>query len=446
MKRTAFFSEKTRMFCSSAVLAFVLIAGNSQATNGYFAHGIGIKYKALAGAGIALYLSPLSAASNPASMAFLGTRYDVNFTLFNPNREYSVSGNPSGFPGTFGLAPGTFESDSKTFLIPSLGANWQLNETISFGVSIYGNGGMNTDYQTQTFGFSPTGVDLAQLFIAPTLSIQVNERHGFGITPIFAWQRFRAQGLAAFGNFSSDATKLSDNNYNNSTGFGARIGYLGQWLDFLSVGAAYQTKISMSEFDDYAGLFAEQGDFDIPANWTVGVALGYQGFGVVFDVQKMMYSDIKSVGNPMDLQTNSPLMPNPNPNPNDPNTFFLPNPNFQPLGSANGWGFGWDDMTVVKIGAYLQTGDGWTWRAGFSFGDQPIPESEVLFNILAPGVIENHLTFGFSKEIAGGREINIVVMRAFSNSVTGANPLEAPGRQSIELKMDQWEVGVGFSF
>ena len=29
----------------------------------------------------------------------------------------------------------------------------------------------------------------------------------------------------------------------------------------------------MSEFDEYAGLFAEQGDFDIPSNWVIGIAI-----------------------------------------------------------------------------------------------------------------------------------------------------------------------------
>jgi len=37
-------------------------------------------------------------------------------------------------------------------------------------------------------------------------------------------------------------------------------------------------------------------------------------------------------------------------------------------------------------------------------------------------------------------------MRSFSKSVTGANPLEAPGAQMIELKMDQWEFELGFGF
>jgi len=37
-------------------------------------------------------------------------------------------------------------------------------------------------------------------------------------------------------------------------------------------------------------------------------------------------------------------------------------------------------------------------------------------------------------------------MSALSNSVTGPNPLEAPGQQNIEIKMDQWEIELGFSF
>jgi len=40
----------------------------------------------------------------------------------------------------------------------------------------------------------------------------------------------------------------------------------------VSVGAAYATKMSMDEFGDYRGLFAEAGDFDIPSNFTVGAA------------------------------------------------------------------------------------------------------------------------------------------------------------------------------
>lgn len=430
--------ERCNQLKSFWVVLFLLgsfALNSAHATNGYFSHGYGIKYKGMAGAGIALRLGPLGPATNPAALVFGKKSYDVSLSFFNPNRQYTVTGNPSGFPGTFGLAPGTIESGSTLFVIPSLSANWALNDNSSFGVSIYGNGGMNTNYDNQTFGFKPTGVDLSQLFVAPTFAFKAGAKHSFGVTPILAYQRFEANGLRAFGGFSSSPTKLTDNEHANSIGFGGRVGYLGEWMDFLSVGASYQTKVKMGEFDNYAGLFAEQGDFDIPANWTVGVALGFEQMGFVLDVQQMMYSDIKSVGNPMDLRSNSPILPT-----------GAPNPNFQPLGSDNAWGFGWEDMTVVKGGVYFQTSGGWTWRAGYSAGKQPIPESEVLFNILAPGVIEKHLTVGFSKALRGDKEISFVAMRAFSNSVSGGNPLEVPGRQTIELKMDQWEFGVGFSF
>ena len=85
-------------------------------------------------------------------------------------------------------------------------------------------------------------------------------------------------------------------------------------------------------------------------------------------------------------------------------------------------------------------------RAGYSWGEQPIPESEMLFNILAPGVIEQHLTFGVSKLVGSGQELTLALSRGFSKSISGPNALEVPGQQTIELKMDQWEFGFGVTF
>lgn len=424
---------------------------SATATNGYFRHGYGIQYRGLAGAGAALSLSPLASATNPAAIAFLGNQLDIGFSLFNPNREYTVTGNPSGFPFTFPLTPGTVESESNLFIIPTAGITVSLPGGNSLGLAIYGNGGMNTDYPVKTFdnpqvSFDPpTGVDLSQAFVAGTYARQITPDHAVGITGIFAFQRFQAEGLFAFGGFSSDPARLTNNGHSTSTGFGARVGYMGKFGP-VSVGAAYQTKISMSEFDEYAGLFAEQGDFDVPANWTAGIAVkASSALTIAVDVQQIMYGDVKSVGNPLDLENNPPFVPNPNPDPNDPNTFFLPNPNFQPLGSDNGWGFGWEDMTVVKLGVQVTPMPGLTLRGGFSTGGQPIPESEVLFNILAPGVIEQHITVGLSKSLGPKVTLNIAAMHALSNSVTGENRFEAPGQQQIELKMNQFEGDLGIS-
>jgi long-chain fatty acid transport protein len=416
--------KRTLQTLVAAAAAVGLFAPPARATNGYFAHGYGTHYKGIAGAGVALHLDTLAVGTNPAAMAFVGDRWDLGVALFNPNRFYDVIGNPSGFPGTFGLTPGQVESDSRYFPIPHLGANWRVGDTSSFGVAIYGNGGMNTDWPTSTFYAGPAGVDLSQLFVAPTYAVKLGDKHALGFTAIGAYQRFEARGVTSFAPFSSAPAQLSDNDHSSSYGGGFRVGYLGELSPHFAIGGSYQTKIWMGAFDDYAGLFAEQGDFDIPSTWVAGIAIKpTENVDIALDVQQVMYSGITSVGSPL-----------------------LPNLMQAPLGADGGAGFGWEDMTTVKGGVQLRAGEGWTWRAGYSYGSQPIPDREVLFNILAPGVIEQHLTLGFSKLIKGTQEFSFAIMRAFSKSIRGPNTLEVPGLQTIELKMDQWELEMSWSF
>ena len=270
MKRNS--NTGTMLVFLTIVLMFV--SSSVFGTNGYFRHGYGTHYRSLAGAGVALYLNSMGIANNPAGAVFLGSQLDAGFSIFSPLREYSVMGNPSGFPGTFPLAPGTVESDVKEFFIPYAGVNYALSGSARHAISLalYGNGGMNTKYPVKTFDNPqlefdpPTGVDLSQLFINLTYAREIFPSHSIGISGILAWQRFKAEGLYAFGGLSSDPGKLTNNGHQSGTGVGLRVGYLGEWFPALSVGASFQTRIKMKKFSEYAGLFAEQGGFDIPAN------------------------------------------------------------------------------------------------------------------------------------------------------------------------------------
>jgi long-chain fatty acid transport protein len=397
------------------------------ATNGYFSHGYGAKKKGMAGAGTAIASSSLDSVSNPAALVFIGKRFDVGLGLFMPDRGYTVNGNPSMFPGTFPLAPGSVESGSKLFFMPHLGSNFMLNDKTSIGVAIYGNGGMNTNYDMATFnGSSPTGVNLAQLFVDLTLSRQIAENHALGLTGIFAYQMFSAEGLEAFTMFSRDGSNLTNRGTDNAMGFGYRIGYLGKFSKYVSIGASYQTEVKMQNFDKYAGLFAEQGGFDVPAAFNIGIAINPSDkLTFAFDVQQIMYSKINSVANPM--------------NPMDFMSGIL-------LGDDNGAGFGWEDMTILKFGVQYVLNQTLSLRAGFSTGDQPIPTTEVMFNILAPGVIEQHATFGGTFKLKGDKEFSFYIMHAFPNSIIGPNPMEAPNQQEFKIEMHQWEVGFEFKF
>lgn len=405
----------------AALLA--LTAAPALATDGYFQLGYGTAQNGMGGAGVALSLNTMSPATNPAGNAWV-TGYDLSLAVFNPNREFTVTGAPSGYPGTFGLQPGTVKSGSSVFLMPSIGANWKLNESMTLGVAVYGNGGMNTNYDASVFYAGRTGVDLMQLYVAPTFTYKIGENHAFGISPVLGWQSFQAEGVGSFAPYSSSPQNLSNNAHDTSLGWGVRIGYLGKLTPWLSVGASYQTEMEMQKFEKYSGLFAEHGDFDIPKNWTVGVAVKpVESFTVAFDVQKIYYSDTESIGNPM-----------------------LPNLMTARLGDDGGAGFGWKDVTAYKFGLQWAASPTLVLRAGYAYAKQPIPESEVLFNILAPGVIEQHVTVGGSANVGATTKLNLAIVRALSKSVTGPNPLEVPGKQTIELKMDQWVFDLGLSF
>jgi long-chain fatty acid transport protein len=73
--------------------------------------------------------------------------------------------------------------------------------------------------------------------------------------------------------FSSDPANLTGDENSTAFGFGFKVGYQGKLTEDLSFGAAFQSKVYMSEFERYAGLFAQAGDFDVPANWQAGLHL-----------------------------------------------------------------------------------------------------------------------------------------------------------------------------
>ena len=413
------------IFSALIVLAGMFSTQPVKATDGYFGVGYGAQNKGLAGAGIAWYQNSLIN-GNPAGHVFLGKQYQIGVGFFNPNREYTVTGNPSGAPA-FGLAPGNVESDSKLFLMPSMGANWMINEKSSFSATVFGNGGMNTDYPTNTFhdpNSSTTGVDLGQMFVGLTYSRKIAEKHSFGVTALLAYQYFEAKGLTAFSQMSSDATKLTGNGHDSGFGYGVKFGYMGELAKGLHLGASYQTMLYMSEFDDYAGLFAEQGDFNIPSTWTVGLAYEInEDWAVMADYKAINYTDVASVSNRM-----------------DPMAFAT-----APLGTDKGAGFGWEDISIIKIGVEYAGVDTWTFRGGYSHCDQPVPETEVMFNILAPGIIEDHITLGCSKVLGdSGKALHLALVYAMPASVKGMNPMDPA--QTIEIEMNQFEVEIAFTF
>jgi long-chain fatty acid transport protein len=404
----------------AAGLALSAVAPWASATNGYFSAGYGTKSEAIAGAGIGYSQDSLAVATNPAGLTFIDGGLDLGLTAFQPDRGASISqgGQTAQFSG----------NATKLFLMPAAGYAHHLNDQWTLGVAVYGNGGMNTDYASNPFarfGAQGTaGVDLSQAFLSPAVAWRINEQNSLAVAVNFAYQEFKAKGLSLFSGFSSSPTNLSDRGSDHSEGVGVHLGWQGQLTPALTLGATWQSKISTGEFKKYAGLFADHGGFDIPA--TFGVGLGYKASDVwhlALDWQRIQYSGVASVGNSVA-------------------SLFAG----VPLGASNGPGFGWHDASVVKLGTVVQATDRLTLRAGLSHNSQPVQASQTFFNVLAPGVVRDHLTVGASWKLADRDEISFSYLHALRNTVKGSGSIPPSfGGGEVNVHLAEDALGIGYS-
>lgn len=429
------FSGRCSMLCRLNFMAIGLMLALGAcfpaiATNGYSPTGFGTTNKGIAGAGVAFPQDTLAAATNPAGMGIVGHRMDAGAALFSPSDRGFTANNDALSP--LQIPPGKYSSENDLFLVPHFGWNKPLDDHSTVGVSLGGNGGMNTEYKSAVFSnfgaafgiptSSPTGVNFEQLFLGVTYSHKVSEGQWLGIMPIAAVQRFKAEGLEPFDNpmATTEMGKVTNNGYDFSWGYGLRIGWLGKVNDRLSFGASYQSRLHMTEFDDYRGLFAEQGDFDTPSTWVLGLAYSASPtVTLILDYQNINYGEVKSLSNGNDVN-------------------FFVNPS-QRLGADNGLGFGWEDMGIWKLGIQWEYDPQWTFRAGYSHADQLFKGGQALFNVLAPATIRDHLSVGSTYTYNNKNKVTLALTHALNEEIKGDNPIFTPG-QTGSVEMEQWEV------
>jgi long-chain fatty acid transport protein len=477
-------------------LASVVAIQTAQATNGTMSHAYSPASKGMAGAGeAALPQDTLSIVGNPAGLTKLGKRMDVGAAWFSPHRKYSgvnpMRGDSAIAPIGSGNGTGTVESENNDFFVPNFGFSYPINDKSAFGVALFGNGGMNTDFRsvdtlgnlgtyggnngcanpphyqnalpcgpqvpgTAAIGGGDTGVNLTQLGIALGYALDVTDNLSLGASFLIGYQQIEIRGVGAFQGYTETFTQsmlanraasgtspsnLSDNGVDSALGYGVQLGALWEINPQWTAGISWRSKMYMDKLDKYSDLFAESGGFDMPSVGTIGLAFKPNDrLAFAFDVQQIWYSDIPSIGNNNELATRCDL-----------NAAFgfpsAPGNVYDPqycLGGSKGAGFGWRDMTVLKLGVQYALNDTLTLRAGYSHGNSPIVSREVAFNTLAPGVIEDHYTIGATYRLRKDYELTFWGMYAPENTVKG--PGAFTGSQAPEISMYQYELGVNFAW
>jgi long-chain fatty acid transport protein len=442
---------------AAAVALFV--PALASATNGYFLIGYGAKSRSMGGVGIAYGQDGLAAAANPAAMMMVpGTlRVDIGGEFFVPRR--AVIHNSAALGNT------DVRSGANLFLIPNMGAIVKVTPNLAVGFAMIG-AGLGTRYD-QTVPGHPTchdgntsqgsysnffnfnclgsttvGVSLMQMQMLPSVAYRFRHNQTIGVSAALAVQQFRAYGLQAFGgqglHFAAGNQNLTNQGNDWAYGAGARVGWLGQFFnERLTLGANWSSQVYMTKFNKYKNLFAEHGGFDIPENYGVGMSYKVTpDLVVAIDVQRIKWSSVASIGNP-------------GPNPANPNNFFPPG--IGKLGLPNGLGFGWQDRTAYKLGVAYRLNEQFTVRAGYDHMNSPIPNNQVLFNMLAPATVQNHLTLGASYRPSRNVEWSMNYMHAFRKTIRGPTAFGPQGGVPVignnaAISMVQNSLGVSFGY
>ncbi|HHJ18503.1 MAG TPA: hypothetical protein ENJ84_01515, partial [Gammaproteobacteria bacterium] len=328
------------------------------------------------------------------------------------------------------------------------GSKLGLSRNFTLGINGAPAGGGGTRYETNFFqaarlgtADSPAlddvaGVNLNIMEINSTLAYHLPEtRHHFGVSLVLGIARFRAFGIDLFDPFTQNtgtSKDFSDQGNDWSYGAGLRFGWLGDYGS-LTLGASLSSKVYMSHYSRYEELLAEDGDMDIPP--VMGVGVGYQWspqWRLGMDLTHTFYSQVRSISNPGPNLAGDPT------GPLDPET--------QQLGQKNGLGFGWNDQTVIKLGVEYRKDQKLTLRGGWNYGKSPIDENrQIIFNLLAPAITQNHLTMGASYQLSPVSAINVSFVHAYQFEQSGPTYVSDDGSNQGSFKMHQNSIGVSYS-
>jgi long-chain fatty acid transport protein len=397
------------------------------AAEAYIQNGAGAREKALAGAGVASSTDATAAGLNPAGLVNVGTQLNASVSFLHLDGGYTAP------PGIGINAEGHHDSETGWIPIPNLAVNWRVNSPLvdAIAFTAYGNGGVSTHYKdvanpnclffgggSGVFCGGPLGITMAQSFYSVAFAKEISRGLSVGVAPILAHQQLKVVGGALFAPFSIDPTAFSDNGTDDSWGASVRGGLEWKIAPGLRVGVAGHPRIFMTKFDNYRGLLPEQGDLDVPATLQAGVAYDVTpNLTFMADYKRIWFSSVASLHNP---STNFPG---------------------NPFGSANGPGFGVQDVDVVKLGLEWRRSPKLTLRTGYSYNTAPIKSRDADINIITLGVVQHHITGGLKYQLTQNWDLELAAMYAPKATVTGTELL-FPAR-SVEIEMSQFELTIG---
>ncbi|MBQ0960807.1 outer membrane protein transport protein [Ideonella sp. 4Y11] len=374
------------------------------ATNGMNLEAYGARAGGMGGASYAYDNGNSAVMNNPATLGLRpqGSSLGLGVTVLMPDVSTRMNHPLAG--------PLSADSSADQFLMPSVSL---IRKTggLTYGAAITAQGGMGTDYGTQSFLSNGTGLPMRSEVgfgrVMLPLAFNIDERLTLAAQIDYVWAGMDVQMLMPDGSGHVSVSNNSDyTGQAKGRGWAFKLGAHYKLSDSVSVGATYHSKTDISDLEGSGTFtaFTPGGPVPMPTRFRI---VDFQwpetyGIGAAWQAtpQLMLAADIKHIGWSDSMKT-----------------FRLA------MNMGAGWMEGampqnWKDQTVLLVGGQYMVAPNVALRAGYNHGSNPVPASTL--NPLFPAIVTRHYTLGAGWNIGGGHSIAGSV--AFSPKDTQTNP------------------------
>ena len=401
---------------SLALLGLLLAFFPAQAQYGPLLSGVGPVNRSMAGTSVAAPLDGLGALYwNPATTSALpGSSLDFGIELLSaPTRLSSqLPANAFGRGNPPIIISGSDRGDNGVFPLPSVGLIYRPDDSPwTYGLGVFAAAGFGVNYPASTTNpilmpQPPNGAGLGSIFsefqvlqIAPTISLQLSDRLSIGGGPMLNLAQLRADPLF-LASPNANGSYPSGTHTRETWGGGFQAGVYYKLNAGWQVGASFKSPQWFEPFrfqstNEKGQPRETRFNLDLPMITSVGV--GYSGFDRWLLATDFRYIDFASANG-------------------------FRQSGFGPTGAVQGLGF--RSIFAVSLGAQYQMTDALSLRAGYSYNDNPIADSQSSFNVASPVILQHTLYVGASYRVGDSLTLSLAYAHAFENSIEG--PLVTP--------------------
>ncbi len=297
----------------------------------------------------------------------------------------------------FGSARGT---DRVVYLLQGTSS---LHRNLSLGFDhVQGSGaGAGATTSLHEPGLSTRLSPLRSTLLDATYEQDVGTRGRIGISALMAQQQYATPGFGVLPGFrSAEALDARTVQGETSSGHGARLDYLVPVGERFTWHAMVQSRLEMNTLESVHGIYAEPGDFDLPAR--LGAKLEWQAnanLSLAMGLERVYYSDITPFTSPA-----------------------LPARLLSLMADGSAPAFTWQDLTVYSAEGRLA--DRWQgeWSLRYSTRQQPSPTAALYRQALEPEYTNTNLALGYQRGLSHWGQILLNVSYAPSMAFLGPGP------------------------